>query len=114
MSKITIDDLIEWMDENGEDPIVDGPYYLDEEFEQEFLKGFSKDFLDAILEYNELESTDDLGHEHFIIDVEDFETYAEFDILEHFSLEDNEEYEHFIWEKFVDTLNKLSYENKFV
>jgi len=46
MGKITVSDVYNWMEEYGEDPIVDGPIDLSEEDEQEFLESLDKNTID--------------------------------------------------------------------
>ena len=64
MKKITVKDLENWMDENGEQPIIDGPYcrVLDEDFYSLFRSKLSPKLLAALVEYHELESVDELKH----------------------------------------------------
>ena len=53
MSKIKVEDLENWMDENGEHPIIDGPYCgeLDEDFYSLFRSKLSPELLAALVEY---------------------------------------------------------------
>lgn len=46
MGKITVSDVYNWMDEYGEDPIVDGPIDLSFEDEKEFIESLDKSIID--------------------------------------------------------------------
>ena len=114
MSKIKLEDLENWMDENGEHPIIDGPYCgeLDEDFYSLFRSKLSPKLLAALVEYHELESVDELqGGEQFYVDIDELKSYTGY--RTNFTSEDFG-FDNFLNCKFVETLNELEYDNLFV
>ena len=114
MKKITVEDLENWMDENGEHPIIDGPYCgeLDEDFYSLFRSKLSPKLLAALVEYHELESVDELqSGEQFYVDIDELKSYTGYRTS--FTSKDFD-FDNFLNSKFVDTLNELNYENKFL
>ena len=111
MSKIKLEDLENWMDENGEHPIIDGPYCgeLDEDFYSLFRSKLSPELLAALVEYHELESEDELQEEQICVDIDELKDYTGYRT----SLT-SEGFENFLNRKFVETLNELEYDNLFV
>ena len=112
MEKITIEDLNNWVDKNGEHPIIDGPY-CGGDFNKNFIKVFREKFdsklINALLEYHDLNNIDELDEEHFCVDLDELVEYTNYK-----STYSYEEFDDFISQKFVETLNELNYENKFL
>ena len=112
MSKIKLEDLENWMDENGEHPIIDGPYCgkLDEDFYSLFRSKLSPELLAALVEYHELESVDELeSEEQFCVDIDELKEYTGYHT--NFTFEG---FDNFLNRKFVETLNELEYDNLFI